>query len=73
MRVYQTAVDVGCTEIFGGQRGLAQSRHEAPPWRKLWRLHTRVDPDWALTIQLAAALEAWQREANRDVEQTGEL
>lgn len=70
VRVYQSATDiVGCTEIFGGQRGLTQSG--APQRRKLWCVHTYVDPDWTLTIQLTAALEAWQREANRYLEQTG--
>lgn len=62
-----------CIEIFGRQRGLTQSRHEAPQWRKLWCVHTCVDPDWPLTIQLTAALKAWQREANRYLEQTGEI
>lgn len=72
--VYQSATDVvGCTEIFGRQRGLTQSRHEAAQRRKLWCVHTYVDPDWTLTIQLTAALEAWQREANRYLEQTGEI
>lgn len=74
VRVYQVAIDVvGCTEIFGGQRGLIQSRHGALQRRKLWCVHTYVGPDWTLTIQLTAALEAWQREANRYLEQTGEI
>lgn len=42
-------------------------------WRKLWCVHTHVDPDWPLTIQLTAALKTWQREANRHLEQTGEI